>query len=97
MDELTPTISGDDMANQAAELVWGSVATTTRAFEKVEVKIDPGSRRVFLSISLRWWARHKRFELFRKYWMAKAERRSKPFIPSGWKPLIYYKEGQSGD
>ena len=91
MDELNPnTISGDDMANQAAEIIWGSVATASRAFEKVKVKIDPTSRRIFLAISLRWWAKHKRFEMFRKYWMAKAERKSKPFIPPGWKPLIYY-------
>jgi len=84
--------SQDDMIEQVSYLIWGAVVTTTKAFAKVEIKIDSNSNRIFISIGLRWWAKFKRFELLRKYWLAKAERRASKHVMNNWKSLIYYKE-----
>ena len=85
--------TSDEMVSQMAYIIWGAVASTTRAFYKVSMRIDPLTKRIFLSVRLRWWAKWKKLELFRKYWLAKAERKAKRHIPEGWKELIYYERG----
>ena len=83
--------TSDQMVDQVAFIIWSSVVSTTIAFNKVEVKFDSDNQRIFISINLKWWARIRKFEILRKYWLAKAERRGGPHIPSGWKSLFYYK------
>lgn len=81
------------MVELTTEMIWGAVVTTTRAFDKVTIRIDPATSRVFISIKLRWWAKWKRAELLRKIWLARAEQRCKPHVPEGWRTLIYYENG----
>jgi len=84
---------GDEVVKQVTYLIWGAVVSTTRAFGRVKIKIDPETQRVFLAIELRWWARSNRLLKIHKYWLAKAERKCKPHIPAGWKSLFYYRRG----
>lgn len=84
--------SADDMVERMTYMMFGSVVTTTKGFENVEIKLDADSQRVFIGITLRWFAKYKRLENMRKYWLAKAERRVQKYVPHGWKILIYYKQ-----
>jgi len=86
--------SADDMVERMTYMMFGSVVTTTKGFENVEIKLDADSQRVFICISLRWFAKHKRLEGVRKYWLAKAERRVQKYVPHGWRVLLYYKQGE---
>lgn len=87
----------DGMVEQMTYMMFGSVVTTTKGFENVEIKLDAESQRVFICVTVRWFARMKRMEAVRKYWLAKAERRVKKYIPYGWKVLIYYKQGEENE
>lgn len=89
--------SSDEMVEQMGYMIFGAVATTTKAFGNVEIKFNADSQRIFIAISLRWFAKHKKLETFRKYWLAKAERRAEKYIPKGWRPLIYYKQGDQNE
>jgi hypothetical protein len=91
MQHTTGTAGGQD--EQVSFMIWGAVVTTTRAFSNVEIKVDAVTNRVFVTISLRWWAKIKKFNKFRDAWMRLAEKRCKPYIPEGWRLLIYYKKG----
>jgi len=90
-NDLSIISDSGQAAEQIAYLIWGAVVSTTMAFGKVEIRIDPKTQRVFLAIELRRWARIKKMELFRRYWLAKADRKCSPFVPTGWKKLLYYK------
>ena len=91
LEEFLNLSTSDEQVKQIAWLIWGAVVSTSRAFKKVAVKIDPETQRVFLSVELYWWAKSKRLEILRKYWLAKADRKCQPHVPTGWKKLIYYK------
>jgi len=91
LEDYMNLATSDEQVEQVAYLIWGAVASTTRAFKKVDVKIDPDTQRVFLSVELYWWARSKKLSLLRRYWLAKAERKCGLHVPTGWKNLIYYK------
>jgi len=85
--------TSDEMVRQVAYFIWGSAIATTRAFKSVEIKIDPKTRRIFISVTLYWWANFKKAEVLRRYWLAKAERRCQRHVPEGWRILLYYKKG----
>jgi len=85
-------ITGTEYSETVAFFIWGSVVSSSRAFKNVNVKIDVTTQRVFISIELKWWAKVRKFNLFRDYWLAKAERKLKPHIPKGWRFLVYYEK-----
>jgi hypothetical protein len=74
-------------------MIYGSIVTTTKAFNGVEIKIDPQTQRIFAKVRLRWWAKIKRMNRLRRYWITKAEKESLKFVPVGFKLLIYYEGG----
>lgn len=82
-----------DMSEMLSHNIWGAAVTTTRAFEKVTLKVDTNSNRIFVSIQLRWWARYKRFDLLKRLWLKRAEDRVKEQVPEGFKSLVYYDKG----
>lgn len=91
MNEAATRISGGFEASEMTSYaIWGAAVTATRAFDKVTVKIDPNTVRIFIAIELRWWARFKKFETLQRVWLARAEKRCKEFAPDGWKLLVYY-------
>jgi len=95
MNDISDELStSDNMVEQMMFMLFGAISTTTKAFGEVEMKLDANSNRIFVAINLRWFAKNKKLESFRKYWLAKAERRAEKFIPKGWKILIYYKQEQ---
>ena len=79
-----------NMTEMVSYMIFGSVVTTTKAFESVKVNIDPKTNRVFIPIKLRWWARFKRMEPLRVRWIKQAEANAIKYVPEGWKTLIYY-------
>lgn len=81
-----------DMSEMLSHNIWGAAVTTTRAFEKVTLKIDTNTNRIFVSINLRWWAKFKKFDLLKKAWLRRAEDRIKEHAPEGWRLLIYYEK-----
>lgn len=86
-------LAGFQMGEALTQALWGAAATTTRAFGNVSLKIDTNSNRIFVAITLRWWARSSRFDFFHRSWLARAERRCQGQMPSGWKLLVYYERG----
>ncbi len=76
------------MAEMVAYNIWGAAVTTTRAFKNVQVKIDPGTCRVFIVVQLRWFA--KKLERFHDFWLKKCEQRCMQQVPTGWRLLVYY-------
>lgn len=93
MNDISDQISSaDQMVEQMTYMLFGAIATTTKAFGHVEIKMSAESQRIFVSIELRWFAKFKNMEALRKYWLAKAERRAVKYMPKDWKILIYYKQ-----
>ena len=82
--------NSNDMSEQVSYNMWATVVSSAKAFGVVKVKIDPTNCRIYLSVSLRWWAKAKRLEIFRSVWLRRAEDRVKAVIPEGWRFLIYY-------
>jgi len=89
----TEISSASEMAEQVTFLMFGAVVTTTRAFDKVKIKVDSATNRVFIAVSLKWWANHKRLEKLHKVWLRLAESRCKEVTPENWKVLIYIDRG----
>jgi hypothetical protein len=81
----------NDMVEAVAYNIWGAAVTTTRAFKKVQVRIDPGTQRVFVVVQLRYLA--NRMERFHEFWIKRCEDKCRKFIPAGWKILTYYGRG----
>lgn len=92
-DQVAKLSGGHDAAEMASYAIWGAAATATRAFENVTLKVDPYTQRIFVGVSLRWWARSKRFGALHKAWLDRAERRCLTQIPEGYKLLVYYVGG----
>ena len=84
--------SSFDQNEQVSFNIWGAAATTTRAFQKVVIKVDGKTQRIFVTIYLRWWAKmkYKRFNLIREIWLRRASKRVKKQVPHGWNSLVYY-------
>ena len=80
------------MTEQMAYSLWGAVITTTKAFEKAEVRLDANISRVFIAVRVRWWARFDRMQPLREFWIKRAEARAREFLPTGWRLLVYYGE-----
>lgn len=80
------------MNEQIAYSIWGAVATATKAFLKAEVKIDVTIQRVFVTVTLKRWAKHPRLKLFHDAWLRKAETRAREFVPQAWRILVYYEQ-----
>jgi hypothetical protein len=99
-DELNNKVNQISSGFQAAEMmsyaIWGAAVTTTRAFEKVSMKIDPNTHRIFVAITVRWWARYKKFKPLRDAWLRMAEKRCTEQLPENWKILVYYTDGEKG-
>lgn len=72
--------------------IWASAVSTTRAFERVEVKINAETSRIFIVIYLRWWGRlkFKKMEFIRQIWLKRASKKVKEQIPNGWNFLVFY-------
>jgi hypothetical protein len=82
------------MVEQVSYMIFGAAVTTTRAFSKVVVKIEPEVNRIFVSITLRWpFQDYKKFEILRQSWLKRAEERCQEQVPPGWKLLCYYTKG----
>ena len=82
-----------DMTEMVSYNIWGAAVTTTRAFEKVTLKIDTNTSRVFVSVKLRWWATFKKMEPLQHAWLVRCEKRVIEHLPTGWKCLVYYERG----
>lgn len=78
------------MSEQLSYNIWGSVVTTTRAFGKVQIKINPHICMIFIEVKLRWWARSKKLRVLHDIWLKRAEERIESLIPKGWRFLIHY-------
>jgi hypothetical protein len=85
-----------DVAAQVSYMIFGAAATTTRAFEKVVVKVEPGLNRVFVAITLRWFAKYKKMKPLREAWLRRADQRCKEHAPTGYKVLCYYEGFNEG-
>jgi len=93
MENLTHGIStAFDQNEMVTYNIWASAVSTTRAFEKVEVKINAETSRIFVVIYLRWWGRFKfkKMELVRQIWLRRASKKVKEQIPHGWNFLVFY-------
>lgn len=77
------------MNETTAYTIWGAVVITTRAFGKVEIKINSDINRIFLKVNLRRWGKLMP-KFVKRYWLRKAEARALEFIPQGWRCLVYY-------
>lgn len=91
---LSRVTATHDTTNALSYMIFGAAVTATRAFEKVTLKIDVRSNRIFVQVRLRWFFRTKLFKYFFKWlkpaWLNRAERRCAEQAPSGWKLLCYY-------
>ena len=81
---------GDQMVEQLSFILWGAAVQSTRAFGNVEIRISSETRRIFIVITLRWWAKYKRFGKLRKVWLTRAEKKVREQMPENWRLLIYY-------
>jgi len=88
--QLDAATSGS-MVELVSYLIFGAVMTSSKAFKSAEIRIDPKTSRVFAAVELRWWARLKRLEPFREFWLRRAEERSRQYVPEGWRLLVYFK------
>lgn len=75
-------------------MIWGAAVTTTRAFDSVSLRVDPGTNRVFVKIKLRWFVRSKKFKKLHDAWLSRAEKRCKEYLPENWRMLLYYEGGE---
>jgi hypothetical protein len=91
MNQMAQGISTPfDMSEMLSYAIWGAVVTATRAFEKVTLRVDTNTNRIFVSIRLRWWAKFDKFKRIQDAWLLRAEERCKPHVPENFKLLIYY-------
>jgi hypothetical protein len=88
--------SATAMDEQLAYLIWGSVVTSTRAYESVTININVDTQRVFVAVQLRWWARFERFDAIKEIWLRRAQERAAKYIPQGWRLLVYYERRAQG-
>lgn len=89
-DKVSKISSAFDASEMTSYAIWGAAVTTTRAFESVKMQVDPMTQRIFVGITLRWWAKAKRLKLLHDSWLKRAEARCCDQLPEGWKLLIYY-------
>jgi len=82
--------SSGDMVERVSYSIWGAIATTTRGFGKVEIKIEPKIKRVFAKVEIRWMVNHKKMNKIHAIWLKRAEVRAKEYVPEGWSLLVYY-------
>lgn len=92
-DISTQISSSSEMVEQVTFLMFGAVVTTTRAFDKVKIKVDSATNRVFIAVDLKWWANSKKLEKLHKIWIKRAEERCKEVAPDNWKVLVYFNRG----
>lgn len=78
------------MNEQLSYMIWGAVATTTRAFLKTEIRVEANIQRIFVSVTLRPWSRTKRLGKLHAIWLKRAEARAAEYLPKGWRLLVYY-------
>jgi hypothetical protein len=93
MNNLSQGIASSfDQNEMVTYNIWAATVSTTRAFEKVEVKINAETSRIFVVIHLRWWGqlKFKKLDLIRKIWLKKASARVKEQVPQGWNFLCYF-------
>lgn len=83
-----------DMAQMVSYNIMGAALSVTRGFEKVRLKADTNTNRVFVSIRLRWWARIFISERRRTRWLNIAEAACREQLPTGWKILAYYERNR---
>ena len=95
IEEMNMLASPTDTAEQTSYLLWGQIVTTTKAFGVVELDVHPRICLIIARVTLRWWAKSKRLEWFRNYWLRKAEMRVRDFTPKGWRILIRYERRNS--
>jgi hypothetical protein len=86
--------SASAMDEQLAYLIWGSVVTTTRAYNSVTINISADTQRVFVAVQLHWWARFKKFGALREIWLRRARERAMKYMPDGWRLLVYERRTQ---
>ena len=90
-DKLTGNFVGaSQQAEMVSYLIFGAVVSTTRAFKSASLKIDTDNNRVYVAVTLRWFFSSKRFHALHDIWLARAERKAKPLLPTGWRLLVYY-------
>lgn len=91
---VNTAIPMSEMVNMLSYAIWGAAVTTTRAFDKVTLKIDADTSRIFVTIKLRWWAQFDKFKPLQEAWLNRARRRVEEQVPEGWKVLVYYDRGK---
>lgn len=92
--KVSTTVPMSEMVQMISYAIWGAAVTTTRAFDKVTLRVDPDTARIFVSIRLRWWAKLGKFKKLQDAWLTRATRRVKEQVPEGWKMLVYYEKGE---
>ncbi len=78
------------MVEMMANNIFSSIVTTTKAFGEIKITFDDKTQICFAKVALRWFATSKKLEKLQNYWLVKAERRAKPFVPKGWRLVVYY-------
>lgn len=86
----------DGMVKMMAENIFSAIAITTKGFDNVVITFNEPSSLVLAKIDLRWFVRNPKFEKLHQYWLVRAERRAKPFLPKGWRLVIYYNKTNKG-
>lgn len=84
------------VSEQVSYAIWGSVVSSCKAFGKVRLNIHAETNRVFVEIELRWWAKVKKLEPFRRFWLKRAEKNAQEYVPNGWRLLVYYAKKSNG-
>ena len=98
MNQLSDNLaSPNDMVNQVSFLIFGAAMTTTRAFKGVRLKVDPETNWVFVSITLRWWAKFDKFKRLHEAWLRIAQKRCVEHAPEGWRVLCFYERKEKNE
>lgn len=78
------------MVELMAQNIFSAIVTTTKAFGEIKITFDEKTQIIFAKIDLRWFATSKKLTKLHDYWLVKAERRAKNYIPKGWRLVVYY-------
>ena len=100
MEEIDRALSMTNphsMGEDVSYMIWGAVATTTRAFGNVRLKVSAVNCMVFVEITLRWWARFEKLEKLRELWLKTAENRARRVLPTGWRLVVHYGKRKRSD
>ncbi len=91
------TVSSNEQIEQVNYMIWGSVATISKAFDNIEVRAESSAMMIIVKIRLRWFAKKnwllKGFmDWQREQWRKEAIEVCSEFIPNGYRLFLYYEK-----